>query len=248
VKTFLVREIIRSGLPWASQGAALLLLARALDGCKRIPETIRDLQIFLGCTPHQGTKVWNDILPIIPELVLEVERQTRTEQRRSKGQSSRWEKSRLTQVCVNFDSTLTQPLSSPLSPPTPPPITPPNPLLAEQAKSESKPRKVQKLKLQILPEAAIPSFELLWKQWPGRKDGRPSRGDKPKAQQCWKAILDSGLATPEELLETGLYYTTFHPAALEGFVRMVSTVFALKDGIWREILPEIQNRTKEIRA
>ena len=83
------------------------------------------------------------------------------------------------------------------------------------------------------------SFERVWKHWPKRGDGKPSKGDKAKAQRCFQDIVSAGIATAQELENAAIIYWD-HPNVQEGFVRMVATFYSLKDGLWREALERVR--------
>lgn len=77
------------------------------------------------------------------------------------------------------------------------------------------------------------AFETLWAEWPREREGKPARGEKPKAEACFQEILNGGEVSASELLAAGRLYLAEDERVKAGFPKMVSSFFALKDGFWR---------------
>lgn len=104
---------------------------------------------------------------------------------------------------------------------------------APVSSSPAKPRK-RGVRLSVIktPEDQT-AFESLWQAWPREREGNPARGEKPKAEACWQAILDGGEVSSSELLASGLIYIHEDSRVQAGFPKMVSTFLSAKDGLWR---------------
>ena len=77
------------------------------------------------------------------------------------------------------------------------------------------------------------AFETLWSEWPREREGKPARGEKPKAEACFQEILNGGEVSASELVAAGRLYIAEDERVKAGFPKMVSSFLALKDGFWR---------------
>ena len=117
--------------------------------------------------------------------------------------------------------------------------TPADSLIPDSLIPDSSPR-VKKPKKKVITsylvgEESSTAFEVIWKNWPKRIDGKPSRGERGKAEGCFQAIVDSGAATPGELVKCAEIYCA-HPNVKDGYVKMISTFLSLEAGTWVECL------------
>lgn len=106
-------------------------------------------------------------------------------------------------------------------------------------KPEVAPGKIRRIKITPLKGKSVECFERLWEAWPKRGDGKPSRGEKGKAMKLFQEIVDSKAANPFELEEATVVYRSY-PKVRDGYVKMVTTFFAIKDGMWMECLERVR--------
>lgn len=88
-------------------------------------------------------------------------------------------------------------------------------------------------------------FQTLWEEWPRERDGKPARGEKPKAQTCFQSILDGGEVSAEELLQAARVYISEDGRVKAGYPKMVSSWLALKDGFWKQCVQTVRARSME---
>ena len=96
----------------------------------------------------------------------------------------------------------------------------------------------------ILDEIGEIVFCYIWENWPKRKDGKYSRGEKTQGFNNYKQILETGLVTPYQLLLSCEWYSREYPIAKEGYIKRVSTFFK-EDGLWAECVEMIQKKYLE---
>ena len=94
-------------------------------------------------------------------------------------------------------------------------------------------------------EESSRAFGVIWKNWPKRVDGKPSKGERGRAERCFQAIVDSGAASPEELVRCAEIYASSHPNVKDGFVKHVSTFLSLEAGTWVECLDIHRSRRND---
>lgn len=88
-------------------------------------------------------------------------------------------------------------------------------------------------------------FQTLWEEWPREREGKPARGEKPKAQTCFQSILDGGEVSAEELLQAARVYISEDARVRAGYPKMVSSWLALKDGFWKQCVQTVRARSVE---
>lgn len=88
-------------------------------------------------------------------------------------------------------------------------------------------------------------FQTLWEEWPREREGKPARGEKPKAQTCFQSILDGGEVSAEELLQAARIYISEDGRVKAGYPKMVSSWLALKDGFWKQCVQTVRARSME---
>lgn len=107
---------------------------------------------------------------------------------------------------------------------------------AEKRWSDPEVKKKSKVKLTHLKdEQVVLAFNFVWKFWPPRSDGNPSKGDRLKGEKVFQQIIDDGIATPFQLTRVAEYYWQNYPYAQKGFIRQIATFFSLDAGLWAEI-------------
>ena len=102
-----------------------------------------------------------------------------------------------------------------------------------------------RLSLIRTPEAQQ-AFEALWQDWPREREGKPARGEKPRAEACFQEILNGGEVSANELLAAGRLYLAEDERVRAGFPKMVSSFFALKDGFWRRCVQANRERAQVV--
>lgn len=99
------------------------------------------------------------------------------------------------------------------------------------------------------------AFEWVWENWKpsavvdkatGNVTQKVIRGDRLPAEENFQAIVDSGVATPDELRQAAWLYLETHPKVKEGFVQHVRTFFTLHNGRWAEAVRRIRKSKQDV--
>lgn len=156
----------------------------------------------------------------------------------------------VTRKSQEMEELVTDPKPSEALPSDTPDATPSNNTFQEEKTitfgvNQKPPRGRKRISLRNVKPEVEPFFDAIWNVWPKRSDGKPSRGNISKAETCFQAIVDSGVATPQELLRVADSYIHDHPNVQAGYVQMVATFFALQNGTWKEGMLKLREQQRE---